>query len=103
MPNVAVGISRNIYVINRQRSALSFMMVLMNMLMGVHQLFVPVRMLMHQIGFNQEIGVKQKIFRLAVCHDIVFLAHDDNAGGNFLHDIQILRAENKAFVIFCPL
>ena len=103
MPNVAVGISRNIYVINNQRSVLSFMMVFMQVLMAVYQLFMPVRMLMHQIGLNQEIRVKQKIFRLAVGHDIVFLAHDDDAGGNFLHDIQILRAENKAFVFFRPL
>ena len=66
----------------------------MQVLMAVYQLFVPVGMLMYQIGRYQKIGVKQKIFRLPIGHDAVLLTHDDDAGGNFLHDIQILRAEN---------
>ena len=103
MPNVAVGISRSIYIINSQRSVLSFMVMFVQVLMAVYQLFMPVRMLMNQIGLNQEIRVKQKIFRLTVGHDVVLLTHDDDAGGNFLHDIQILRAEDEAFVFFRPL
>ena len=78
-------------------------MVLMDMLMAVYQLFVPVGMLMHQIGLNQEIGIEQKIFRLTVRHDVVLFTHDDDAGSDFLHDIQILRAEDEAFVFFRPL
>ena len=78
-------------------------MMFMDMLMAVYQLFVTVGMLMHQIGPNQKIRVKKKIFRLAVGQDVVLLTHDDDAGGNFLHDIQILRAENEAFIFLCPL
>ena len=103
MPNVAVGISRSIYIINSQRSVLSFMVMFVKVLMAVYQLFMPVRMLMNQIGLYQEIGVKQKIIRLPVSHQVVLLAHDDDAGGNFFHDIQILRAENEAFIFFRPL
>ena len=58
---------------------------------------------MHQIRPHQEIGVEKKILRLPVGYDIVFLAHDDNACGNFFHDIQVLRAEDDAFVFFHPL
>ena len=82
---------------------LILMMMLMDMLVAVYQLFVPVRMLMHQIRPHQEIRVEEKIFRLTVGHDVVLLTHDDNAGCNFLHDIQVLRAEDDAFVFFRPL
>ena len=78
------------------------MMMFMQVLMAVYQLFVPVGMLMHQIGLNQEIGIEQKIFRPAVRHDVVLFTHDDDAGGDFLHDIQILRAEYEAFVFLRP-
>ena len=79
------------------------MMMFMDMLMAVYQLFVTVGMLMHQIGLNQKIRVKKKIFRLAVGQDVVLLTHDDDAGGNFFDNIQILRAEDEAFVFFRPL
>ena len=87
MPNVAVGISRSIYIINSQRSVLSFMVMFVQVLMAVYQLFMPVRMLMNQIGLNQEIRVKQKIFRLTVGHDVVLLTHDEDTGGNLLDNI----------------
>ena len=40
------------------------MMMLMQMLMAVHQLFMPVRMLMNQIRTHQKIRVEKKVFRL---------------------------------------
>jgi hypothetical protein len=79
------------------------MMVFIDMLVAVYQLFVPVRMLMHQIRPHQKIGVKKEFFRLAVRHDIVLRPHDDDAGGNFLDNIQILRTEDEAFVFLRPL
>ncbi len=79
------------------------MMVFMDMLVAVHQLLVPVGMFMHQIGLNQEIRVRQKIFRLPVRHDIVLRPHDDDAGGNLLDNIQVLSAEDEAFIFFGPL
>ena len=79
------------------------MMMLMYMLVAMYQLFVPVRMLMHQIRPHQKIGAEEKIIRLAIGYDVVFLTHNDNAGCNFIHDIQVLRAEDDAFVFFHPL
>ena len=58
---------------------------------------------MNQIRPHQEIGVEKKILRLPVGHDVMFFTHNDNAGCNFLNDIQVLRAEDDAFVFFHPL
>ena len=79
------------------------MMVLMDMLVAVYQLFVTVGMLMNQIGLNQKIRVEKKILRLAVSLDVVLFTHDDDTGGNLLHDIQVLRAEDEALIFFRPL
>jgi len=79
------------------------MMMFMDMLMAVYQLFVTVGMLMNQIGLNQKIRVEKEIFRLAVGHDVVLFTHDDGAGGNLLDNIQVLRTEDEAFVFFRPL
>ena len=79
------------------------MVVFVQVLMAVHQLFVPVGMFVHQIRPNQEIRVEEKILRLPVRHDVVLCPHDDDAGGNLLDNIQVLRAEDEAFIFFGPL
>ena len=79
------------------------MMVFMDMLMAVHQLFVPVGMLVDKIRPHQEIGVEKKILRLPIRHDVVLRPHDNDAGGNLLDNIQVLRAEDEAFIFFGPL
>jgi hypothetical protein len=79
------------------------MMVFMDILMAVYQLFVPVGMFVNQIRSHQEIRVEKKILRLPVRHDIVLCPHDDDAGGNLLDNVQILRTEDEAFVFLRPL
>ena len=58
---------------------------------------------MNQIRVHQEIRVEKKILRLPVGHDVVLLTHDDDAGRNLLDNIQVLRAEDEAFIFFRPL
>ena len=86
-----------------KRLDFSFVVVFVQVLMAVHQLFVPVRMFVHQIGLNQEIWVEQEILWLPVRHDVVLCPHHDDAGRNLLDNIQVLRAEDEAFICFRPL
>ena len=79
-----------------------FMCVLVDMRMTVHELFVPVRVLMDEVGLQEEIGIGKKFLRLSVGYDFMVVAQNNYAGRHLLDYVQVLSAEDHALVFISP-
>ena len=79
-----------------------FVRVLVDMRMAVDELLVPVRVLMDEVGLQEEIGIGKKFLRLSVGYDFMVVAQNDHAGRHLLDYVQVLSTEDHALVFIRP-
>jgi hypothetical protein len=80
----------------------SLVPVVVDVLVTVHQFFVPVGMLMDKVGLQQEIRIREELLRLTICYHAMICPEDNNSGRQLLRRIQVLGAENQAFPSIRP-
>ncbi len=72
------------------------MLMLMGVRMAMDKLFMAVGMLMNQVRPHQEFGIGKKFLRWAIGDNIMVRSQNQHPGGDLLHHIHVLSAEDQA-------